>query len=163
MLKAIEFNRGGVVCIYAADTNLQDVLGAIRQYLTHPNCSEFQFIIHDFSTVESFTFSDVEFSEMANYAIENLHHSDYVPRCAVTENDTVKRCMDLYAEITGRTWVFFASLESACAWVHSRWKSNNWDCAGAGMGRSGEQARRDFHCLFSFVQICLANLLVNRH
>jgi len=120
MLTAIELGRGGVVCKYAADTNLRDVLDAIRQYLTHPNCTEFKYVIHDFSGVKSFTFSDAEFSRLASYALEHRQEGDQAPRCAITNDDTVKRVLDLYAELTGRDWQYFTSMESACNWARSR-------------------------------------------
>jgi alpha-glucosidase (family GH31 glycosyl hydrolase) len=106
MLDRVDFGECGVCCIYSGNGNLQQILGAIQQYLTHPDCSNYRYIVHDFTNVTSFDFAEVEFSGLASYALVNYQATDRVPRYAVTQNDTIRRCLSLYAELTGRNWNF---------------------------------------------------------
>lgn len=120
MLQGIVFDNKGVVCTYTGRSSLQEVLDAARQYLTHPECSAFSYIVHDFTDVGSFLYSESEFAGLANYAIENYQEADHVARCAVTVDDTVKRCLELYGVITGRKWSFVLTLSAAREWAKER-------------------------------------------
>ncbi len=120
MLEQVSFEANGVICTYSGNTNLQELLKAIEQYLTHPNCSDFKYIVHDFTLVESFTFVEDAFASLVTYAMKNYQDADYAPRCAVTQNDTVRRCLDLYAELTGRKWDFVPTLSEAREWASAR-------------------------------------------
>jgi hypothetical protein len=120
MLETVFFETNGVTCTYSGNANLQEILKAIAQYLTHPNCSGFKYIVHDFTRVESFTYLEEEFASLVTYAMKNYQDADYTPRCAVTQNDTVRRCLDLYAELTGRKWNFVPTLSAASEWANAR-------------------------------------------
>ncbi len=120
MLDNVFFDANGVICTYSGEATLRDICDAIAQYLTNPKCGEFKHIVHDFSEVESFRFAEDEFAGLASYAMENYQDADFAPRCAVTKNDTIKRSLDLYAELTGRKWQFFATLAEAVEWADSR-------------------------------------------
>lgn len=120
MLEKVFFEANGVICTYSGNANLQEILKAIAQYLTDPACSGFKYIVHDFTQVESFTYLEDEFASLVTYAMEHYQDADYAPRCAVTQNDTVKRCLDLYAELTGRKWDFLPTLSAAREWASAR-------------------------------------------
>ncbi len=120
MLHAIVFEPEGVVCTYTGHADLRDVLDAVRQYLTHPECAQLKYIVHDFTGAESFSYSENAFAGLAAYAIENYQGNDHVARCAVTGDETVKRSLELYGEITGRAWEFAPTLSAARGWAVSR-------------------------------------------
>ncbi len=106
-----------MVCTYSGFANLQDILEAVQKYLMHPDCSRFKYIVHDLSNVTLFDFKEVEFEGLVTYAMKHYQDADYVPRCAVTRNDTVRRSLTLYAELTGREWIFVSTLSDARNWA----------------------------------------------
>jgi hypothetical protein len=117
MLYEVQIQPHSVLCVYSGVVNLQDFLDAIKQYLTHPDCGAFTCILHDFTKAESFSYAEESFSGLANYALENYQVDDYVPRCAITSNDSIRRSLELYAVLTGRPWHFVPNLAEARTWV----------------------------------------------
>jgi hypothetical protein len=120
MLNSVDFESTGVICTYSGAVSLQDILEAVQRYLTHPNCSGFKFIVHDFSALTLFDFTEAEFESLVTYAMKHYQDADHVPRCAVTENDTVRRSLTLYAELTGRGWDFALTTADARKWASTR-------------------------------------------
>ena len=117
MLNEVQIQPHSVLCIYSGNVNLQDFLDAIKQYLTHPDCGSFTCILHDFTRAESFFYAEESFAGLANYAMKNYQVTDFVPRCAITSNDAIRRSLELYAELTGRPWSFVSNSAEAREWV----------------------------------------------
>lgn len=120
MSVSVSFSENGVTCIYQGTAGLQDVLEAAQKYLMHPRAANFQFILLDFSDVESFHYDEDGFAKLAAYGMENYQSVDHIPRCAVTESDELKRSLELYSELTGRMWDFVATAEAAAGWIKGR-------------------------------------------
>lgn len=117
MLVDVTLEPHGVLCTYIGHSNLQDILEAAKRYLTHPDCGGFRYTLHNFTAVEEFSYSEVSFAGLVRYANLNYQDSDYVPRCAVTDNETVRRSLELYSELTGRKWEFVTTLSEARIWA----------------------------------------------
>lgn len=120
MLDRVDFEPAGVICTYSGAVSLQEILQAVQKYLTHPDCSSFKYIVHDFTGLQKFDFTEAEFETLVTYAMNHYQDADHVPRCAVTENDTVRRSLTLYAELTGRGWDFALTLADARKWASTR-------------------------------------------
>lgn len=117
MLTEVVIEPYSVLCVYDGVVSLQDFLDAVKQYLTHPDCSKFICILHDFSRAESFLYKEDSFAGLATYAMENYQDSDQVPRCAITSDESIRRSLELYSELTGRHWNFVDTLAEARVWI----------------------------------------------
>jgi hypothetical protein len=70
--------------------------------------------------VAGFTYDEASFADMVKYALQHYQENDFAPRGAIGANETARRMLVLYGELTGRKWTFFATLEEARHWADSR-------------------------------------------
>lgn len=117
MLYEVVFEPHGVHCTYIGKASIYDGMDALSQYLKHPDCAKFRYVMHDFTRVDSFMFEKNSFATVVGYAYKNYQSNDYVPRIAIAASDVLMRTLEMYSELTGRQWIFFTDLAKARLWI----------------------------------------------